>query len=50
MCSAAADPAAVKSYGRGKQALAAAQPALAQLGIDVHTDALHVTVRAVPYP
>ncbi len=33
-----------------KQALAAAQPALAQLGIDVHTDALHVTVRAVPLP
>ncbi len=31
MCSAAADPAAVKSYGREKQALAAAQPALAQL-------------------
>ncbi|HBS8062149.1 TPA: DNA mismatch repair endonuclease MutL [Klebsiella pneumoniae] len=29
---------------------AAAQPALAQLGIDVHTDALHVTVRAVPLP
>ena len=35
---------------RQQQALAAAQPALAQLGIDVHTDALHVTVRAVPLP
>ncbi|HBW0870954.1 TPA: DNA mismatch repair endonuclease MutL [Klebsiella quasipneumoniae] len=33
-----------------KQALAAAQPALTQLGIDMHTDALHVTVRAVPLP
>ncbi|HBT5244442.1 DNA mismatch repair endonuclease MutL [Klebsiella quasipneumoniae] len=33
-----------------KQALAAAHPALTQLGIDMHTDALHVTVRAVPLP
>ncbi|MPU33704.1 DNA mismatch repair endonuclease MutL [Klebsiella quasipneumoniae] len=33
-----------------KQALAAAQSALTQLGIDMHTDALHVTVRAVPLP
>ncbi|MBR7396326.1 DNA mismatch repair endonuclease MutL [Klebsiella variicola] len=33
-----------------KRALAAAQSALAQLGIELHTDALHVTVRAVPLP
>lgn len=33
-----------------KQALVAAQSALTQLGIDMHTDALHVTVRAVPLP
>ncbi|STS87793.1 DNA mismatch repair protein MutL [Klebsiella variicola] len=33
-----------------KRALAAAQSALTQLGIELHTDALHVTVRAVPLP
>ena len=33
-----------------KRALAAAQSALAQLGIELHTYALHVTVRAVPLP
>ena len=36
--------------GRLAAALAAAHPALTQLGIDMHTDALHVTVRAVPLP
>ncbi len=50
MCSAAADPAAVKSYGRGKAGAGRRSAGAGAARIDVHTDALHVTVRAVPLP
>lgn len=50
LCPATVDPLRLKVTEGEKQALVAAQSALTQLGIDMHTDALHVTVRAVPLP